>query len=257
MRAAPRVWIGLAVYLTYLVAVVVVQVVAGAPFARGESDSAHGADLWSTWVLAAGVVAVALAVLITVLGWWRAVIVERPRSAHRWPAIAPVLLALAAVVTLTGLDGGAADVGLLASLLVAAVLIALCDELVVRGILLVSLRTRHREGAVWLLSSLLFAALYGAVALAGGGALGSDLLAAAGQFGLAFLLGTCLYITRRLGGSLIWAIALHALWLSSAMLADAVPGGAPIGAVVAGMAGTASLLAVPWAIRRTPAAAMV
>lgn len=245
MRVAPRVWIGFAVALAFAVLLTTVQLRTGTP----GGDDERAADAWLSAVLPLAVAAVLLVAGLSLARWWTPVLVERPRSPHRFPAIAPGMLLLAAVINLTATDWGAFGTAGVGILLVWGILVAFCSELVFRGILLVTLRTRHREVAVWLLSTALFAVVQGLVGLVGTGVLGADLFAAVGQIGFAFLLGTCLYIARRVTGNLVWVILLHAVWTIGATAWGAAPAAEPIGAVVAGIAGVAALLAVPWVLR--------
>jgi len=60
---------------------------------------------------------------------------------------------------------------------------------------------------VWFLSSLTFGLMH-LVNLVDGQALGQTLF----QVLSAFLFGTALYILRRVTGTLVWAMVLHALW---------------------------------------------
>lgn len=246
MRVTPRVWVGFAAALVFAVLLLVQTALIGGP-------QQWPAEIGSLWLQA--VVPLAAAVVVLVAGvslahGWPGVLIERPRSAHRFPAVAPVLLALAAVINLTATGWSSLELGRIAVLIAWGVLLGFGSELVFRGILLVCLRTRHREPMVWILTSLVFALLQGLLALIGTSALGADLLAAAGQLGFAFLVATCLYIARRVTGSLVWAMLLHATWAIGLVARDAAPAAEPIGAVVAGVAGVAALLAVPWALRR-------
>jgi uncharacterized protein len=104
MRVAPRVWIGFAVTVGYMAIVVSVQAASGVPY-TGWSESARNLFVGADLSLIIG--AVALAVVVTALGWWGPVLRDRERSRHRWPIIAPVILAAIAVVGLVGADWNA------------------------------------------------------------------------------------------------------------------------------------------------------
>lgn len=101
MRATPKVWIGFAVVIGYMAVVLAVQTAGGVPYTEW-GDSAgkliFGADL-SLLIGAFG-----LAVVVTALGWWGPVLRDRQRSRHRWPVIAPLVLAAIAIVGLIGSD---------------------------------------------------------------------------------------------------------------------------------------------------------
>ncbi|MFD8769707.1 CPBP family intramembrane glutamic endopeptidase [Microbacterium oxydans] len=86
-------------------------------------------------------------------------------------------------------------------------LVGFTEEIVNRGLLLTALRSRFSEVWVWFFSSALFAVTHFVNVL-----LGAPLAGTISQVGAAFLMGTTLYILRRVTGSLIWAMVLHGLW---------------------------------------------
>lgn len=216
MRVTPRIWIGLAVFVGYVLLVLVVQSSSGIPYTRW-SESAG--NLFFGAVLSLVIATVILVPLITWLGWWRPVLRERERARHRWPIIAPILLAGIAVVGLAAADWDAVSGAFLLAAL-GLCLVGFTEEIVTRGVLLVSLRTRLSEVWVWLISSALFALMHLLNI-----ALGQPVPGTLAQVAAAFCTGTVFYILRRTTGSLIPAMVLHALWdFNIFVLSNGTPG---------------------------------
>ncbi|MFF2268610.1 CPBP family intramembrane glutamic endopeptidase [Cellulosimicrobium cellulans] len=203
LRVRPRVWIGLAVWVGYLVLVYVVQVASGVPYDTW-GDSAR--NLFVGAGVSLIVATVLLAVTTSLLGWWRPALFEISPSRHRWLVFVPALTTVAALMNLIGTDWSAYSGAFFAASLTLA-LVGFTEELVNRGLLLVGLRSRLGEGWVWFLTSAMFG-LSHLVNIA----LGADDVATAQQVVSAFLAGTVFYILRRTTGSLVWAMILHGLW---------------------------------------------
>ncbi|WP_337004292.1 MULTISPECIES: CPBP family intramembrane glutamic endopeptidase [unclassified Microbacterium] len=203
LRVAPRVWIGLAIWLGYAVLVFAIQKSTGIPYDTW-GDSAGNLFLGAGLSLI--VATVLLAITTSLLGWWRPALRERQRSRHAWPIFVPVLVAISAVVNLAGTDWSAYSSAFLGASLV-LLLVGFTEELVHRGLLLTALRSRLSEVWVWLLSSALFAVMHFVNVL-----LGAPLAGTVSQVGAAFLAGTAFYILRRVTGSLVWAMVLHGVW---------------------------------------------
>lgn len=203
LRVRPRARIGLAIWVGYLVLIYIVQTIAGVPYDEW-GDSARNLFLGAGVSLI--IATILLAITTTLLGWWRPALYERTRSRHRWPIIAPALMAVAAVLNLAGTDWSAYTGAFLAASLTLA-LVGFTEEIVNRGLLLTGFRARLTEGWVWFLTSALFG-LSHLVNIA----LGAPAAGTFSQVGLAFLGGTLFYILRRVTGSLWWAMLLHGLW---------------------------------------------
>lgn len=102
----------------------------------------------------------------------------------------------------------AAGPALLAALIVTVAIIAASEELTFRGLLLVAMRGRYREGVAAAMTVVIFAVVH---VLVGGGL--SDL----GQ-GISTILGGFLYyLTRRVSGGLLAPILVHATWNFTAL----------------------------------------
>jgi membrane protease YdiL (CAAX protease family) len=143
LRVRPRIWIGLAVYVGYLIVVYAVQAFSGVRYDElGES----GSNLFFGAGLSLIVAAVLLAITTTLLGWWRPALLDRRRSV-RWPIIAPVLMAVALIVNLVSTDWASYDGAFFAASIV-ILLVGFTEEITTRGLLLTGLRSRLTEGWV-------------------------------------------------------------------------------------------------------------
>lgn len=242
LRVTPRVWIGVLIWLAYVVVVLVLQLWSGVPFPEwGDS----GANLFRGVGVSLIVATVLLVLTTTGLGWWRPALFERHRSRRRWPIIAPVLMAGVLVLNLVATDWASFDGAFLAASVV-LLLVGFTEEITARGVLLVALRSRVREVLVWLVTSVAFGAMHMVNAL-----LGQPLVPTVGQAAQAFVFGTTFYILRRTTGSLVWAMVLHGFWDFS-VFASGYGNTSPVLLGVNGVlilaVGVFSLIAVRWTI---------
>lgn len=203
MRVSPKPLTGILIFLGYLVVFYGVWIINNVDYAR-LTDSADTILKWIVAPLAAG--AVYLIVVVSALGWWRPALFEVKKAAPRWLLVGPVLMLLLAVVGLVISDKSETTMTMLLLLLVGALLVGFCEELATRGALIVGLRGGRTEPMVWLISTLLFAFMHlpNWAFGEGPGAVAQVVLAVGG--------GTMLYLARRLTGSLIYAMLLHAIW---------------------------------------------
>jgi membrane protease YdiL (CAAX protease family) len=237
-KVRPRIWIGLVIWLTYVVVVFAIQIASGVPYDEwGES-----AD---NLFLGAGISTVLLAVTTSLLGWWRPALFDRARSRHLWPIFIPILAAVAGVMNLAGTDWTAYSGAFFAASL-ALLLVGFTEEIVNRGLLLVGLRSRLAEGWVWFITSALFALMHFINVL-----LGAPVAGTMTQVFTAFLGGTIFYILRRTTGSLIWPMLLHGFWDFSVFAAGVGQPGdiVSIATVLYLATGILSLLCVVFVIR--------
>ncbi|WP_127475561.1 CPBP family intramembrane glutamic endopeptidase [Microbacterium sulfonylureivorans] len=250
MRVAPKAWIGIAVWATYVVVIFVVGLLSGVPY----TDLGDSADtLFRGAVLFLAVGAVVAVVATTVLGWWKPAIREERRSHHKWPVVAPALMAVAVVLTLSlGVDWSRMEGSYVVGLLLLAVLVGFNEEIVTRGLLLTGLRGSVREPLAWFISSALFALMHGVNVL-----MGAPALDTVQQIGFAFLGGTAFYIVRRVTGSLIWAMVLHGAWDFTTFASGHAPAGAAatLGLYVGIVGEVLALVFVFWTFRSTGDAA--
>jgi membrane protease YdiL (CAAX protease family) len=243
VKVRPRVWIGLVIYVGYIVLVYSVQLSTRVPYDElGDS----GSNLFRGAGLSLIIAAILLAITTSLLGWWKPALFDRKRSV-RWPVIAPILLAVALLLNLVSTDWASYDGAFFAASLV-LILVGFTEEITTRGLLLTALRSQLTEGWVWFLSSALFALMHLINAFTGQ-ALGPTIQ----QVAFAFLAGTILYILRRVTGSLIWAMVLHGLWdFSTFAVTHGTPGPlAGLGGVVEIIACVVGVVVVAFVIRGT------
>jgi membrane protease YdiL (CAAX protease family) len=241
LKVRPRVWIGFAIYIGYLVVVYTVQAFSGV---RYDELAESGSNLFFGAGLSLVVAAVLLVITTSLLGWWRPALFDRHRSV-RWPIIAPILMAVALVFNLISTDWASYDAGFLAAALV-IILVGFTEEITTRGLLLTGLRSRLNEVWVWFLSTFFFAAMH-LLNATSGQALGATLQ----QVVFTFLAGTVFYILRRVTGTLIWPMVLHGFWdFSTFSLTHGTPGAlASVGSLFNLIGGIFALIAVAFVIR--------
>ncbi|PYY65821.1 hypothetical protein DEJ30_01830 [Curtobacterium sp. MCPF17_003] len=158
-------------------------------------------------VIPEGIAVAALALFVTALGWWRIATVDPVRTRLRWTMLAPILVLVVCVVRLPLIDWTALPAHYFLLLAVGVLFVGVFEELMARGTLLVGLRRRLPETGVWALSCALFGLLHLLNALAGAG-IGPTLV----QVVFAASFGSTLYVARRLTGSLLAPVLLHAFW---------------------------------------------
>lgn len=158
-------------------------------------------------VIPEGIAAVVLCLIVTALGWWRIATVDPTRTRLRWTMIAPLFILAVCAVRLPLVDWSALPVRYFLLLAVGVLFVGLFEELLTRGVLLVGLRRRLPEFGVWIASCVLFGLLHLLNALAGA-SIGATLV----QVVFAASFGSTLYVARRLTGSLLLPVLLHAFW---------------------------------------------
>jgi len=243
MRVTPRVWIGLAIYVGYVLVIFVVSKLSGVAY----TDIGKSAEFtWRGAVLDLAVGAILLVITTWLLGWWKPALFERKRSHHKWPIFVPVLMLVVALVNLFSTDWSKFDASFVLALIALGVAVGFCEELLTRGLLLTALRSRLSEVWVWLLTSLLFGAMHLINA-----ALGAPLASTLGQVVIAALSGTCFYIVRRVTGSLIWAMALHGIWDVSVFSVGFAPLGNAWAGLLGPVIGILAVVVVYWVIKGT------
>ncbi|KRF37648.1 CPBP family intramembrane glutamic endopeptidase [Nocardioides sp. Soil805] len=204
MRVQPRPLVTVAVAVGYMAIVGLTWTVVGLDYdAVGDTTTTVVEGI----VVPVGLGAVFLAAVTTYLGWWGPAIHEDLR-APRWMWVVPVLMILPGLGVLLG-GAGPADrsAGFLLALGIGTLLVGFSEELLTRGTGLVGLRGGFGEALSWFFSCLLFGLIH-ALNVLFGQSLGSTVQ----QIGFAFLAGSVLYITRRVAGTLIVCMLLHA-WI--------------------------------------------
>jgi membrane protease YdiL (CAAX protease family) len=172
--------------------------------------------------------AVGLCALLTWLGWWRPVLIER-RRVSRWYLLIPGLLIPLSLVSTDWDRLSAKGAGYTAVLALTALLVGFNEELFVRGVLVVGVRRIRSERAVWLWTSLAFGGLH-AVNLVVGSPLGSVIW----QVVLVTLVSTLFYLARRAAGTVAAAMLLHAAWDFSGF-SQPIGGEATVARIVLGL----------------------
>lgn len=241
MRVTPRVWIGLAIYVGYVLVIFVVTKLSGVSYTQiGKSAE----TTWRGAVLDLAVAAVLLAITTSLLGWWRPALFERKRSHHKWPIFVPAIMLVVAIVNLFSTDWSKFNASFILSLVALGICVGFCEELMSRGLVLTAFRSRLAEVWVWLITSLLFGAMHLVNA-----ALGSPVMSALQQAVIAAMSGTCFYIVRRVTGSLVWAMALHGIWDVAAFSVVFAPIGAPWAVLLTPFIGILAVAVVYWVIK--------
>ena len=183
------------------------------------------------------VVTAAVLVVLAVLGWWY--VAREDRRVPKWMWLFPLLIAAVALVVADW--GRLSDLGgsYIAALAVSMLVVAFNEEFIFRAILLNGFRQHGSEVYAWAFATALFALSHG-MNLFGG----STVAAVVPQILQAFILGTIFYLTKRVSGTIVIPILIHALWDFSFFShggtdADVVPGG---GTALAQLSNVAPLL---------------
>ena len=222
MKVQPKTGVGLVVFAVYLVVFYGIWIINGIEYDH-IGDDASTLLKWYVAPLAGG--AVVLVIAATVLGWWGPALREAKR-APTWALVTPLIMLVAAVVTLVSKDYSKTTGTMMLYLVLGSLGVGFCEETAARGLLLTGLRGSMGEPAAWFFSCLLFGLLHLPNWVFGAGP------AAAFQVVLAFGGGSTLYLARRGFGSLVPAMAIHGLWDFAGFAGD---GGAAL----------ASLLSLP------------
>ena len=204
MRVRPTPVVALVVFAAYTVLVSVLWLVLDVDYSTiGLSTDSALEGI----VIPVGAGAVLLVAVATWLGWWSPALFEARRSGPRWGVTVPALLAVMVVLGLASVDFGA-DVGsLLPMLALGTLLVGFSEEMLTRGLGLVGFRGGVSERMAWFWTSLLFGVLHGVNVL-----FGAPLGSTVQQIVLAFVVGSAFYVTRRIVGTLLLPMLLHAAW---------------------------------------------
>lgn len=169
--------------------------------------------IFKSIIIPIGIGGIFLAAVTTYLGWWRQAIFEASRV-PRWLWAVPVLIAVPGIVRmLTGAPTSGRAPDYLAVLAIGTLVVGFSEELLTRGVGLVGLRGKFKEPLAWAISSLFFGLMHALNAFSGQG-IGATI----SQIISSVLIGTVFYIARRVSGTLILAMVLHA-WVDFSILA--------------------------------------
>ena len=203
LKVRPTAFIGFAVGIGYVVLFTAIELIMKMPY----TDIGKTSDgVIRGVVIPMAVCAVVMAVLTTLLGWWRPVMREKPLGVT-WLWAIPVLLVLTVAAGIDYTQLGALGAPYILLLALGTALVGFNEEIAYRGVALVAFRGQYKEVGVWFWTSLMFGLLHGANVL-----LGQPLAPTIRQVVMAFLLGTVFYAARRVTGSLPFLMVVHALW---------------------------------------------
>jgi hypothetical protein len=219
MRVRPNALIAIALAVGYMAIVAILWLVTGSDYTRiAESPS----TLLLGIVLPVGVGAVFLAIAASVLGWWQPALFEK-RAGSGWMWIAPVVMLIAGTSTLVARDVTQLNPVYVLTLAAGVALVGFSEEMLTRGLGLVGFRGSLNEGWAWFASCLTFGLIHGLNLV-----FGQAFAPTAQQIVTAFFSASVFYVLRRVSGSLIWAMVLHAIWDFCSLSAATIPPG-PLG----------------------------
>lgn len=215
MRVAPRAWIAVAVVAVYAGIMAALWAVTGTDY---ETVASTADSALRGIVLPVGVGVAVVALTTTLLRWWGPALRDEP-TGPRWLLVLPVVVALTSLGTLLGHGFEGVGAQLVLTLALGTLLVGVGEELTTRGVAVVGLRGSLGEVGVWVVSSLLFGLLHAINVV-----FGQSPAATVQQIVFAFLLGSVFYVIRRVTGTLVVCMLLHAFWDLSTFVAEASTG---------------------------------
>ena len=207
MRIQPRPAIAWAIGIGYGILFLVLELIIGIDY---DTIGTTTDTIVKGIVVPVAIGSLVLIVVTTLLGWWRPVLRELPEGPARpprWLLAVPILVFIA---TLLGIDyGNLGNMGgaMIVWLALGTAGVGFSEEITYRGLALVGFRRGYGEVKVWLFTSLLFGLLHGVNLILGQGAVPTIR-----QFFFAFVLGSIFYAIRRISGTIVVVMVLHALW---------------------------------------------
>ncbi|PIF43780.1 CAAX prenyl protease-like protein [Chryseobacterium sp. 52] len=128
------------------------------------------------------------------------------RKFSRRAFIIPAIIVLISIVNLITGDCSRLTPEMWLMLVVGSLCVGFNEEMINRGQLIVALRSKYGEKGVWLISTAMFAVFHLPNIF-----FGTDLISLI-QVPFAFGMGSVFYLARRTTGTLIAAMATHAIW---------------------------------------------
>jgi len=173
-------------------------------------------QLWRSISVSVGVALVFVIAVISILGWWRPVLIDR-RPVQRWVIIVPIFMVL---IILAGTNyAGLADKGAGFTLLflLSSLAVGFGEELMFRGVGVTVFRVNgFSEGRVALWSTVIFGLAHASNVFAEGSKVALQVV-------VTILAGYFFYLIRRRSGILLAAL-VHGLWdfglISGAIVED-------------------------------------
>lgn len=224
MRVQPRAWIAVAVVVGYTAIMGATWFFTGTDY---ETVGSTASNAMQGIVLPVALASLFTAAVTYWLGWWGPALRDTP-TGPRWLLVLPVLIALTALGNLLSHGFEGVEARLLLTLALGTLLVGFGEELTLRGVAVVGLRGTFGEVGVWFFSSLLFALLHALNLF-----FGQSTAATLQQMIFAFAIGTALYVVRRVTGTLVICILIHAFWDFGSFVAGASTGAATPFAVLA------------------------
>jgi len=206
----PNLWIAFFIYFGYVAIFITTWIINKVEYLN-IGKNAETARLWYAAPTLLG--CLFLVIAISILGWWRIVLFDKIKSGPSWAWLLPLTMMILIILRLVHLKTeNISDDFWLWSIL-GAIGVGLGEEMITRGSMIVALRTQFTEGKVWLFSTLLFSAIHIPNAF-----FGVPFTSMLFQLVITFIMGSALYVMRRLSGTLLLPIILHGLWDSSIFL---------------------------------------
>jgi membrane protease YdiL (CAAX protease family) len=206
----PATWKAFLVVLGYLVYYLAVSQLIGLLFGDEidpDNVMADATSMFFALVLPIGLGAIGLLAFAGWLGWLRDIFGPQPIGGRRWMWIAPVLVLVAIVGHVGGIEWSQWSPAQVAMMAVAGVCIGMAEELATRGLAVKMLRdAAHSERFVAIVSSLLFALMHVVNLISG-----MSVSTVAATVGYTFCFGMCMYLSMRVTGTIWAAIVLHGL----------------------------------------------
>ena len=203
-------WLGVLLYAGYLAVFFSTWTINRVDYTR-IGENAETTKLWYAFPTLLG--CAFLVVAISVLGWWRLTLFDTLKSGPKWVWILPAVMAFVIGNNFLGVSSDKLSAALLLWSALGAVGVGFGEEMATRGSMIVGLRSKFGEPAVWLLSTLSFSALHVPNVI-----FGLPMSAMPIQVLLTFIFGSGLYAVRRVSGTLIVPMILHGLWDSALFL---------------------------------------
>jgi membrane protease YdiL (CAAX protease family) len=175
------------------------------PSGVGYGDIPGTTALWRTITLPVGLSVLFGAAVVSYLRWWRPVIHD-DHPVQKWVRIVPLLLLVSVLATTDYSNLSHQSIGLVLLLAVSMIFVGVGEELMFRGIGVVTFRGAGlTEGKVALWSSIVFGAVHMTnIFTEGPGAFA--------QAAVVSVTGYFFYLTRRRAGTILVPMALHAMY---------------------------------------------
>ena len=146
---------------------------------------------------------------------------DEPLTRPRWCWLVPALFYAVIVVTLVASPWHEFSTGLVLVILAGMMMVGFAEEIVFRGYVLLGARARYSEVGAWFVSSALFGLFHGLNII-----MGQAVLTTIQQVIAAFVLGSGLYLVRRISGLLVVGMVTHGLWDFASFLGSGRAGAA-------------------------------